>query len=125
MISPVPNIHIELTVKNNRGIEYSADAILDTGAPHSEFSDDFLYFTGFIDTINTEVSVRSGLETQKYDSIELPELIICSHNLKGHKVFVSTFEESWGIDALIGLDFFRLFKVEINYSTGELITACL
>lgn len=42
--------------------------------------------------------------------------------LKNNVVFVSQFAESWGIDALIGLDFFRKYVVEIDYSRGILIT---
>ena len=38
------------------------------------------------------------------------------------KLFRPHFEKSWGIDALIGLDFFRSFRVEINYSKGILIS---
>ncbi len=38
------------------------------------------------------------------------------------KVYVSHFEKSWGIKALIGLDFFRYFRVTIDYKAGHLIT---
>lgn len=114
------HIHLELTVFNN-GIEYSVDAILDTGAPITEFSDQFLMFTGFIDSVKKDVEIKHGLQSQKYNHIVLPELRICGHTLNDFNVSVSYFEESWGIDALIGLDFFRKFKVEIDYSKGKII----
>ena len=115
------HIHLELTVFNN-GIEYSVDAILDTGAPITEFSDQFLMFTGFIDSVKEDVKIKHGLQSQKYNQIVLPELRICGHTLNDFNVSVSCFEESWGIDALIGLDFFRRFKVEIDYSKSKIIT---
>lgn len=115
------HIHLELTIcKNN--IEYSVDAILDTGAPRSEFSDQFLMFTGFISYCNNDVEIKTGLQSQKYNRLSLPEIKICGHTIKDFDVYVSCFEESWGIDALIGLDFFRLFKVEIDYSHGKIIS---
>ena len=116
------HIHIELRVKNYKGIEYSVDAILDTGAPFTEFSDHFLRFTGFIDSLHDSVSVKSGLQSQKYDKISIPEINICGHLLNDIEIFVSHFEESWGIDALIGLDFFRKFIVEVDYSQGIIRT---
>jgi len=118
------HIHLELTVFNN-GIEYSIDAILDTGAPITEFSDQFLMFTGFIDSVKEDVEIKQGLQSQKYNRLVLPELRICGHTLNDFNVSVSYFEESWGIDALIGLDFFRRFKVEIDYSKGKIITTAV
>ena len=43
--------------------------------------------------------------------------------MDGFEVFVSHFEQSWGIDALIGLDFFRRFLVTIDYVNGVLVTS--
>lgn len=40
------HIHLEIILKHEDGREYSVDAILDTGAPVTEFSDQFLMFTG-------------------------------------------------------------------------------
>ncbi|MFT4924383.1 MAG: hypothetical protein ACI8WB_000461 [Phenylobacterium sp.] len=34
----------------------------------------------------------------------------------------TSFESSWGIDALIGLDFFRRYQLTINYPKGLLIS---
>ncbi len=116
------HIRLELLVKNFNGIEYSVDAILDTGAPYTEFSDHFLKFTGFIDTLDRDISIKSGLQSQKYSKILIPEINICGRFLKDVEVYVSHFEESWGIDALIGLDFFRKFIVEIDYSRGIIKT---
>jgi len=116
------HIHLEVIVVSKDGVEYSVDAILDTGAPRTEFSDHFLFFTGFTKSIESNIEIKSGLQSQKYNKVYLPQVNICGHLLDNFEVFVSSFEESWGIDALIGLDFFRLFNVEIDYSQGKLIT---
>ena len=36
--------------------------------------------------------------------------------------YVSHYEKHWGVDALIGLDFFRQFRVTIDYKVGQIIT---
>lgn len=100
---------------------YEFDAILDTGAPITEFSDQALKYSGFI-TATKDVSLKEGLQTQKYGKIIIPKIQICGHEIEKFEVFVSRFEKSWGIDALIGLDFFRHFRVEIDYSKGILIS---
>ncbi len=106
-------------IMNSRRHEF--DAILDTGAPLTEFSDQALEYSGFL-TATKNVSLKEGLQTQKYGKITLPRIQICGHGIERPEVFVSHFEESWGIDALIGLDFFRRFRVEIDYSKGVLIS---
>ena len=116
------HIHLELIVVNPNGVEYSVDAILDTGAPRTEFSDHFLIFTGFIESTDRKIEIESGLQTRKINKISVPYINICGHVVNDFEVYVSQFEESWGIDALIGLDFFRKFLVEIDYSRGVLIT---
>jgi hypothetical protein len=116
------HIHLEITVKNSSGIEYSLDAILDTGAPATEFSDQFLSFTGFIDFPDQTIQIKPGFQSQKYEKIIMPEIKICGRVLNDFNVYVSQFDDSWGIDALIGLDFFRKFNVEIDYSRGSIKT---
>lgn len=118
------HIHLEVTVVKN-DTEYSVDAILDTGEPITEFSDQFLVFTGFMDLPENDIKIRQGLQSQKYNRLLLPETKICGHTLKNFNICVSRFEDTWGIDALIGLDLFRLFKVEIDYSSGKIITSQL
>lgn len=98
------------------------DALLDTGAPSSEFSDKALQFAGLLDAPREEVVIKEGMQTQKYGRLVLPQIEICSHRLENLRVYVSRFEESWGIDALIGLDFFRQIKVTIDYQRGHLVT---
>ena len=34
----------------------------------------------------------------------------------------TSFEKDWGVDALIGLDFFRHFRVTVDYKAGQIIT---
>lgn len=116
------HIHIDLVVTNPKGIIYSVAGILDTGAPRTEFSDQFLVHSGFIETKSENISLKDGLQTQKYGKIILPSVIICDHKIDFFEVFVSHFESSWGIDALIGLDFFRRFRVTIDYTNGILLT---
>ena len=98
------------------------DAILDTGAPMTEFSDKALQYAGFLDKVKNGVILKESLQTQKYATVILPQTKICGHKIENLKVFVSHFEKSWGIDALIGLDFFRNYRVTIDYSRGILIT---
>ena len=117
------HIHIELMVIDPKGVLHSVAGILDTGAPRTEFSDQFLMHTGFINNQNKEAKLKPGLQTQKYGIVELPSVTICGHRISPFEVFVSYFEQSWGIDALIGLDFFRHFLVKIDYMNGILITS--
>ena len=116
------HIHLEFTITGSNGILHSVAGILDTGAPRTEFSDQFLVHTGFLDSTDKNVSIKSGLQTQKYGVITLPSVTICGHQIDALDVFVSHFEQSWGIDALIGLDFFRRFLVTIDYVNGVLVT---
>ena len=117
------HIYMELVVTDANGTLRSVAAILDTGAPGTEFSDQFLTYAGFLDEANENINVKSGLQTQKYGMIELPTVFICGHRIDHFEIFVSHFEPSWGIDALIGLDFFRRFLVTIDYENGVLITS--
>ena len=114
------HIHLELTITDFKGLKHSVSGILDTGASKTEFSDLFLIHTGFIQSAG-EAKIRPGLQTQKYGKISLPSMIICGHEIHDMEIFVSHFETSWGIDALIGLDFFRRFLVTIDYLSGNLI----
>jgi hypothetical protein len=89
-----PYIYLSIFVFTESGSFHEFDAIFDTGAPRTEFSDTALKYAGFIDETKP-VTLKTGIQTQKYGN-------------------------SWGIDALIGLDFLRQFKVEIDYSKGVL-----
>jgi hypothetical protein len=66
--------------------------------------------------------IPTGLQTHKYGKLTVPSVKICGHEITAFEVIVSSFEASWGIDALIGLDFFRRFLITIDYSKGVLIT---
>jgi hypothetical protein len=116
------HIHLDFFIQDLNGVKHSVAGILDTGAPRTEFSDDFLIHTGFINTKNEQIELKEGLQTQKYGLVEIPLINICNHQIISFEVFVSHFESSWGIDALIGLDFFRLFSVTIDYQKGNIIT---
>lgn len=110
-------------VTDLRGTVHSITGILDTGAPSTEFSDQFLIHTGFLAARDKEAELKPGLQTQKYGIVELPSVVICGHHISPFKTFISYFEPSWGIDALVGLDFFRNFLVQIDYKKGILITS--
>jgi hypothetical protein len=69
-----------------------------------------------------EIQIKPELETQKYAKILLPSITICGHTIDDFKVMVSRFDPAWGIAALIGLDFFRRFKVTIDYGEGVLVS---
>jgi hypothetical protein len=111
---------IFITAPDNR--RYDFDAILDTGAPFTEFSGEALLHLGLIKSTNIDVKIKNGLQTQKYGKIILPKIEICSQIITEMTVYVSHFEKSWGIKALIGLDFFRQFDVRINYKLGQITT---
>ncbi|OQY46359.1 MAG: hypothetical protein DRR08_33865 [Candidatus Parabeggiatoa sp. nov. 2] len=116
------HIHIDMIVTNPFSIVYNVAGILDTGAPRTEFDDNFFVHTGFLETQSEKVSFKPGLQIQKYGKIILPSVTIWHHKRDFFEVFVSHFEPSWGIDALVGLDFFRRFRVTIDYSNGILLT---
>jgi hypothetical protein len=116
-----PYIYLPIFVLSAAGKLHEFDAILDTGAPRTEFSDKALVYAGFF-RATKDVELKSGLQTQKYDKTVLPQVDVCGCTMLELEVLVSHFEESWGIDALIGLDFFRRFKVEIDYSKGIITT---
>lgn len=94
--------------------------IIDTGAPRTEFSDVVLARAGFIEATSTDVRIKEGLQTQKYGTVILPQVEICGQSFQNLEAFVSKLDESWGIDALIGLDFFRRFEVVINYKKAQI-----
>ncbi|MFH1874076.1 MAG: aspartyl protease family protein [Pseudomonadota bacterium] len=98
------------------------DAILDTGAPQTEFSDKALCFAGFTLRQKEDVNIQGSLPTQKYSKIILPNVEICSRQISNLEVYVSRFAKDWGVDALVGLDFFKLFKVTIDYKKGVIVT---
>lgn len=116
------HIHIEFYVTDPKGVKRAVDGVIDTGAPRTEFSDEFLDYAGFITIANQEIKMKHGLQTQKYGKLVIPEMKICGYSLRNFEVFISRFDESWGIDALVGLDFFHRFRVTIDYKVGHLIT---
>lgn len=116
------HIHVEFFVIDAEGIRRAVAGVIDTGAPRTEFSDKFLSYAGFIETPIEGISLQPSLQTKKYSKITLPTLEICQQRIENLEVIVSRFDEIWGIDALIGLDFFRKFRVTIDYKTGQIIT---
>ncbi|OGQ21738.1 MAG: hypothetical protein A3I05_09440 [Deltaproteobacteria bacterium RIFCSPLOWO2_02_FULL_44_10] len=115
------HIHTWMRVKSSSGKEISFSAILDTGAPFTEISDRSLARAGF-HTAKSKVQTKDLQETQKYGKIRLPLVTVLGEQLADWVVYVSRFDEKWNIDALIGLDFFRRFRVTIDYAEEILIT---
>jgi len=121
--SNLHHIHTTFFVTHPKtGSKHSFEGIIDTGAPCTEFSDVILVRAGFIRSVDQEIKIKSGLQTQKYGKTILPKVKICGQDLNNFEVFVSKLDESWGIDALIGLDFFKRFRVTIDYKAGHLVT---
>lgn len=116
------HLYIPVFLNTPDGERHELDAVLDTGAPLSEFSDQFLKYVGITRETNKDVTLKSGLETQRYGKIVLPPIEICGHHIQNMQVCVSRFDKHWGVDALIGLDFFRQFRVTIDYNAGQIIT---
>ncbi len=116
------HIHVPFSLVSPSGKTENPFGILDTGAPRTEFSDAFLVHMGFIGTPHFQIQIKEGLQTQKHGKIVLPSLVICGHTLQNFEVMVSRFDKSWGIAALIGLDFFKRFRVTIDYKAGHLMT---
>ena len=115
------HIVLDILVKNKLNT-YNLTGILDTGAPQTEFSDKFLKFSGLIENNDASIESKNNLQTQRYNRVNIPEMDICGIKLKNHLVYVASFEDSWGIDILVGLDFFRENKVTIDYSVGKIIS---
>jgi len=118
----LPHIHIEFFVTDPSGIRRSFDGIADTGAPRTEFNDRFLTYAGFTPLPERNVHIKPGLETQKHSRLVLPSIEICDQTIKNLEVMVSHLDKSWGIAALIGLDFFRRFRITIDYDAGQIVT---
>ena len=117
------HIYLKPTLIDGNGVPQFFRAILDSGAPKSEFSDRFLHAVKILhEEEMLSVPVPEGLQTRKYTSVVIPHIECLGQTLKNISVIVSKFEEHWGIDALIGLDFFRQFEVAINYKKGQIIT---
>ncbi|MBI4223511.1 MAG: retroviral-like aspartic protease family protein [Deltaproteobacteria bacterium] len=109
-----------VTTKGDK--KYKVDALLDTGAPATEFSDDALQFAGLLEKTRRDVVLKPGLQTQKYGKVVLPRIEICSHPIDNLEVYISHFDKSWGIKALVGLDFFRRFRTTVDYKVGHIVT---
>ncbi len=71
------------------------------------------------------ISIKEGLQTEKYGKLIIPTIEILSHQITNLSVHISHFQKDWGVDALIGLDFFRRFEVTVNYAKGLITTAPL
>jgi hypothetical protein len=116
------HIRLVVSIKTPEGSVYEFRAILDTGAPSTEFSDQFLAIVGMHKKPDSISTIQSDQESQKYARLILPKVTICGHDLYDMPVFVSHYRDCWSMDALIGLDFFRRYEVKINYKSGTIVT---
>lgn len=117
------HICLNANLVDNQGIVHFFRSILDTGAPSTEFSDRFLKTIGFLKPEDIRrVTIASTQQTKKYGKLVLPKINCLGQVMENVPIKISSFEASWGIDALIGLDFFRRFRVTIDYKFGHLRT---
>ena len=116
------HIHIEFFVTDTYGVRRAVSGVIDTGAPRTEFSDRFLDYAGFIEKPLDAADIHPQLQTRKYSKIVLPSVEIVQQQINNLEIIISRFDEVWGIDALIGLDFFRMFRVTIDYKAGHILT---
>ncbi len=112
------HIHLRVQVGTHSGVVWHCNAILDTGAPWTEISDEFLVFVGLLDVARPDIAVPTDLQTQRYGKFTIPQLTICGHSMTDVDVRVSRFNPLWEIAALIGLDFFRRFPAAVEYGRG-------
>lgn len=115
------HIHAELQIKNKSGQVVFFSAVIDTGASVTELSDSSLKRVGYA-IGSPDVYIKHGQETQKYSKIRLSEASVLGQKLTDWVVYISRFDDSWGVDALIGLDFFKQFKVTVDYKKGIIFT---
>jgi hypothetical protein len=75
-----PYIYLSIFVAAGNNTLHEFDAIFDTGAPRTEFSDTALHYAGFIKAIKPAI-LKDGLQTEKYGKIVLPQIQICGHSI--------------------------------------------
>jgi hypothetical protein len=61
------------------------------------------------------------VQKKKKAKLVIPSATICGQTIKSFNVMVTRFDPTWGIAAVIGLDFFRRFKVTIDYGKAVLV----
>lgn len=62
-------IFLSVFVISSSGQRYEFDALLDTVAPFTEFSDQALHYAGFLDSTEKEVKLKPNIQTQKYGAL--------------------------------------------------------
>jgi predicted aspartyl protease len=117
------HIYVASRLVDWHGVTHAFRAIVDTGAPVTEFSDEFLASIGLIKADDLKAADVSAFEqTKRYAKLTLPKIDCLGQSMENVNIRVSRFAEGWGVDALIGLDFFRQFQVTVNYRNGQIIT---
>jgi hypothetical protein len=120
--SKLHHIYIKFEMIDSNGIGRYGLGILDTGAPRTEFADSFLNYLGIYEFQKSNIEIPDGQQTKKFDRIILPSVTICGCRFKDKEFLVSRFEKSWGINALIGLDLFRMARITIDYKNSQIIS---
>lgn len=117
------HIYVVCNLQDWHGAIHTFRAIIDTGAPTTEFSDEFLASIGLINLCDIKkVELHLLEQTKKYATLVLPRINCLGQDMKNITARVSRFADGWGIDALIGLDFFRQFRVTVDYKTETIST---
>ena len=115
------HIYLRFAISDLNGVTRYGHGILDTGAPRTEFSDIFLAHIGLLETRIDSEAFPNGQQTLKYHKLKVHSVEICGYHFQNTEFIVSSFERSWGIDALIGLDLFRKCRITIDYSREMII----
>lgn len=117
------HIYLAAKILDCNGVEHSFRGVLDTGAPATEFSDEFLLAVGILEPqAIKKVDIHPEQQTARYGRIVLPRIQCLGQTMENTRVKVVRFVEGWAVDALIGLDFFRRYEVKINYKSGTIVT---
>lgn len=120
------HIYLAAKILDRNGVEHTFRGVLDTGAPSTEFSDEFLLSVGILEPdLVRKVDIHPEQQTARYGRVVLPRIYCLGQTMQNTRVKVVRFVEGWAVDALIGLDFFRKFEVRINYKLGSITTELL
>ncbi len=80
------HILINVVIDTGHEIRWRIKAILDTGAPWTEISDEFLHNAGIPGDVPKNISIPEGLQTQRHGKLVLPEVGVCGQTLSNIEV---------------------------------------
>jgi len=111
-------VRAELTGPTGSGILQLA---LDTGATSTLINVAMLVAIGYDPALTTErVKVTTGSGVEFAPRVELQRLTALRQERYGREVLGHTLPPSTGVDGLLGLDFFRGLRLNVDFRTGHL-----